>query len=156
MTTTTTWPPLRYTLTLILTLAVIAVACSGEAAHPSDVCELVSAYAQTGQIQLPPDGPPSFPYIFQGGFTIDGESGPAGLTMYARIGRAKSPLIDTGTGAYRNIIIGPLSEEDLDAEVEFYLGTPEQSGVKADQVFRFERVSGPKTFECELSFPRLP
>ena len=33
---------------------------------------------------------------------------------------------------------------------------PDGSTVKADQEFEFTPVSVPTTYECDLSFPRLP
>ena len=76
--------------------------------------------------------------------------------MFARIGDAKSPSISTGAGTYRNIIIGPLTSDDVEADLEIFLGDPDQATVKADQVFEFTSVSVPTTYECDLSFPRLP
>ncbi len=145
---------------LFLAAGLAIAACSGgEKAppHPSEVCVSdASMEGQQSDTQLPPDGPPSFPYIFEGNFTVDGKSGPANLPMQARIGVGKSDLIHTGPGTYRNIILGPITQEDLEASVEFYLGDPEQGGVKADQTFSFRKVNQPTTFECDLSFPRLP
>ena len=144
---------------IVLTLV---IACGGgsEPKHPSEVCRTDAAGGQSGQAQdgtqLPPGGPPSFPYIFHGNFEVDGEPGPAGVTMFARIGLAKSPTIATGAGTYRNIIIGPITPDDVDAELEIFLGEPGQSNVKADQSFKFTKVNVPNTFECDLSFPRLP
>ena len=140
-------------------ILVIVVACGGpsEPEHPSEVC---GSAAGTGQTQdggsLPPGGPPSFPYIFHGGFEVDGKPGPAGVPMFARIGIAKSPLISTGAGTYRNIIIGPLVPDDIEAELQIFLGEPDQSNVMADQTFKFTKVNVPTTYECDLSFPRLP
>ncbi len=143
----------------VTVMLAIVIACGGssEPKHPSEVCV---SDAAPGQSQdggsLPPGGPPSFPYIFHGQFEVDGEPGPAGVPMFARIGIAKSPLIATGAGTYRNIIIGPLIPDDIEAEVELFLGDPDQSSVKADQTFKFTRVSAPTTYECDISFPRLP
>ena len=137
----------------------LAVACGGgsEAQHPSEVCGSDAAGGQTQRgSSLPPGGPPSFPYIFHGEFEVDGEPGPAGVPMFARIGGAKSPSISTGAGTYRNIIIGPLNPEDVEADLQIFLGEPDQSTVKADQVFKFTSVGVPTTYECDLSFPRLP
>ena len=137
----------------------VAAACGGggEAHHPSETCGSDAAGGQTqGGSQLPPGGPPSFPYIFHGEFEVDGEPGPAGVPMFARIGGAKSPSISTGAGTYRNIIIGPLTSDDVEADLEIFLGDPDQATVKADQAFEFTSVSVPTTYECDLSFPRLP
>ena len=137
----------------------VVVACGGgnAAQHPSEVCGSDGTGGQTqGGSSLPPGGPPSFPYIFQGEFEVDGKPGPAGVPMFARIGSAKSPSISTGSGTYRNIIIGPLTPNDVEADVEIFLGDPDGSTVKADQAFEFTSVSVPATYECDLSFPRLP
>ena len=145
--------------TVILAL-VIACGGASEPKHPSEVCGSDAVGGQSGQAQggtqLPPGGPPSFPYIFHGNFEVDGKPGPAGVTMFARIGLAKSPTVATGAGTYRNIIIGPITPDDVEAELEIFLGEPGQSNVKADQSFKFTTVNVPSTFECDLSFPRLP
>ena len=138
-------------------LAVVIACGESEPKHPSEVCRSDAAGGQTQNAgSLPPGGPPSFPYIFQGQFEVDGKPGPAGATMFARIGAAKSPSVSTGAGTYRNIIIGPLTTDDVDAVVEIFLGDPEQSTVKADQTFKFTTVGVPTTYDCDISFPRLP
>ncbi len=153
--------PTRVTVTTFAATVILAivVACGGssEPKHPSEVC---SSDAAPGQTQdggsLPPGGPPSFPYIFHGQFEVDGEPGPAGIPMFARIGIAKSPAISTGAGTYRNIIIGPLVPDDIEAELQIFLGEPDKSNVMADQAFTFTKVNAPTTYMCDLSFPRLP
>lgn len=106
----------------------------------------------------PPSGPPpSMPYIFEGNFTVDGEPGPAGLSIFARIGDAHSfPPAKTLDGRYNNIIVGPVYTSDLEHDVTFHLGELDGDSVQAEETFPFEPVGSIANFEFDLSFPSLP
>lgn len=71
-------------------------------------------------------GPPQFPIIFEGSFTVDGEPGPADSTIYAEFIHGGSPISTTFEGEYVQVILGPVSEDDIEhGVISFYLGTRE-------------------------------
>jgi hypothetical protein len=102
-------------------------------------------------------GPPRFPMIFEGEFTVDGEPGPAGLTIYAEFIHGGSPLSTTIDGGYVQVILGPVSEADLEyGVINFYLGDREGDRVKAEENWEWKGVAQPTTQVLDLTFPRLP
>ena len=131
-------------LLLVAALSIAAVSCSSPGVDPGPTLA----------------GPfPSFPYTFSGNFTVDGTPGPAGITIYARMGGTNSPTSAApADGFYNNIIIGPSSEraEDLRQPVKFYIGTLNGPSVEAEETFEFKVVGAPTSVELNLTFPRLP
>ena len=102
-------------------------------------------------------GPPQFPIIFEGNFTVDGEPGPADSTIYAEFIHGGSPISTTFEGEYVQVILGPVSEDDLEhGVISFYLGTREGDHVKAKETWEWDTVGKPTNQVLDLSFDRLP
>lgn len=138
----------RLILATLLVLVVAVVGCSSDAEPtPVDMDDYVLI-----------DGPPPFPVIFEGKFTVDGEPGPAGSTIYAMFIHGGSPRSTSQTeGLYQQVILGPISVTDLEhGEITFYLGTRDGDHVKADQTWTWDPVNHPTNQVLDLSFPRLP
>jgi hypothetical protein len=125
-------------ITALATLALLALACGGKT---------TSTAAPT---------PPSAPYIFSGNFTVAGAPGPAGITIYAQIGNARSPLAATGEGTYRNVILGPANPEDQKGEIKFYLSKQGAGTVQAAETYPFQFLSQPRSVDLSLTFASLP
>ena len=105
----------------------------------------------------PIPGVPQLPLIFEGNFTVAGEPGPADQTIYAEFIHGGSPDSTTLEGKYIQVILGPVSVDDLNSGViNFYLGTREGDHVKADQTWQWSKVNQPTNLVLDLSFPRLP
>jgi hypothetical protein len=98
--------------------------------------------------------------IFEGKFTVAGERGPADQTIYAEFIHGGSPNSKTLEGEYLQVILGPVSVDDLEhGVISFYLGTREGDHVKADQTWTWNqttRPANPTNQVLDLSFPRLP
>jgi len=124
-----------------------AVSCSGNE-KPSTT--------HTPPPGLPPGGPPAWPHVFQGSATVAGEPIAAGVSIFARLGSARSLVAETLEGRYLNIIVGPTVVEDLDSKITFYLGHPDGPTVKAKETFEFKSRSEITNFNLDLSFPKLP
>ncbi|MDP6667992.1 MAG: hypothetical protein QF357_11450 [Dehalococcoidia bacterium] len=108
-------------------------------------------------IFTPIPGPPPFPVIFEGKFTVDGKPGPADQVIYAEFIHGGSPDSTTLAGEYMHVILGPLSVDDLEhGEISFYLGSRTGDHVKADQTWTWSQVSQPTNQVLDLSFPRMP
>lgn len=102
-------------------------------------------------------GPPQFPIIFEGSFTVDGEPGPADSTIYAEFIHGGSPISTTFEGEYVQVILGPVSEDDLEhGVISFYLGTREGDHVKAKETWEWDTVGKPTNQVLDLTFDRLP
>ena len=108
----------------------------------------------------PISGPPLAPMIFEGKFMVAGERGPADQTIYAEFIHGGSPNSKTLEGEYLQVILGPVSVDDLEhGVISFYLGTRDGDHVKADQTWTWNRAirpSNPTNQVLDLSFPRLP
>jgi hypothetical protein len=103
------------------------------------------------------DGPPLFPIIFEGNYTVDGEPGPADQTIYAEFIHGGSPRSTTYEGSYVQVILGPVSVDDIEhGIISFYLGTRDGDHVKAAETWDWEEVGSPTNQVLDLSFPRLP
>ncbi len=100
--------------------------------------------------------PPALPLIFAGKLTVNGQPGPAGVKIFAQVGKAQSPVADTFAGTYRNIILGPNEPADQKGDITFYLGEPGGKTIKAKETYRFRMVGEPTVVELDLSFPGLP
>ena len=132
-------------VTLISTFALIALMASacGDKTAPTAA-------------PTPPAGPPSAPYIFSGVFTVAGTPGPAGISVYAQIGNARSPLAATGEGAYRNVILGPANPEDQKGDIKFYLLKQGAGTVQAAETYPFQFLAQPRSVDLSLTFASLP
>jgi hypothetical protein len=105
----------------------------------------------------PVAGPPPFPVIFEGKFTVDGEPGPADATIYAEFIHGGSPLSTTFEGEFVQVILGPVSQADLEhGVISFYLGTREGDHVKAKETWDWDTVVKPTNQVLDLTFDRLP
>lgn len=105
----------------------------------------------------PIPGPPPPPVIFNGKFTVAGDPGPADQTIYAEFIHGGSPRSTTFKGEYVQVILGPVSVDDLDhGVISFYLGTRAGDHVKADQTWTWSPVNQPTNQVLDLSFPRMP
>ena len=102
-------------------------------------------------------GPPPFPIIFEGKFTVDGEPGPADSTIYAEFIHGGSPISTTFEGEYVQVILGPVSESDLEhGVISFYLGTRDGDHVKANEMWDWDTVAKPTNQVLDLTFDRFP
>ncbi|MBG82274.1 MAG: hypothetical protein CL791_03070 [Chloroflexi bacterium] len=102
-------------------------------------------------------GPPTFPMIFDGKFTVDGKPGPSEQTIYAEFIHGGSPLSRTLEGEYIQVILSPVSVDDLEhGEISFYLGTRDGDHVKAKETWQWDTTNKPINQTLNLTFPRLP
>ena len=105
----------------------------------------------------PLDGPPPFPIIFAGKFTVDGKPGPADQTIYAEFIHGGSPPSRTLEGEYMQVILGPVSAIDLEhGIISFYLGSRDGDHVKAKETWNWDQVKMPTNQALNLTFSRLP
>ncbi|MCX8277618.1 MAG: hypothetical protein OTJ43_05010 [Dehalococcoidia bacterium] len=105
----------------------------------------------------PMAGPPPFPIIFEGKFTVDGDPGPADSTIYAEFIHGGSPRSTTFKGEYVQVILGPVSESDLEhGVISFYLGTRDGDHVKANEMWDWDTVAKPTNQVLDLTFDRFP
>ena len=105
----------------------------------------------------PIPGPPPFPVIFEGQFTVDGEPGPADQTIYAEFIHGGSLPSTTTDGEFIHVILGPVSTDDLEhGVIHFYLGTRDGDHVTAKETWEWDPVSQPTNQVLNLTFPRLP
>ncbi len=135
-------------------LATLALAVLTALALAGAACGGAAATATPALTAIP--GPPAFPLIFSGKFTVGGKPGPAGLPIFARIGDARSPLTNTGSGTYNNIILGPSDPASQSGKVEFFLGNLDGITVRASQTYRFQVKSQPTNVTLDLNFSELP
>jgi hypothetical protein len=105
----------------------------------------------------PVAGPPPFPIIFEGKFTVDGEPGPADSTIYAEFIHGGSPISTTYEGEYVQVILGPVSKSDIEhGVISFYLGTRAGDHVKAEETWEWDTVAQPTNQVLDLTFSRNP
>ncbi len=105
----------------------------------------------------PLDGPPPFPIIFSGKFTVNSEPGPANQTIYAEFIHGGSPPSRTLEGEYMQVILGPVSTDDVaHGIISFYLGSRDGDHVKAKETWKWDQVNLPTNQSLDLTFSRLP
>ena len=105
----------------------------------------------------PLDGPPPFPIIFAGKFTVDSKPGPANQTIYAEFIHGGSPLSRTFEGEYVQVILGPVSAADIEhGIISFFLGSRDGDHVKAKETWAWGQVNLPTNQSLDLTFSRLP
>ena len=118
----------------ILTLAVSALIA---VAFASD------AFAQSS---------PPFPFIYHGeAKTADGSPVPDGHRIVAVIGDYVSEPVGVVNGMYKELTVGPSSNQYFDMPIKFVLWN-----VEAEQTEDFTRVGFPAFKTLDLTFPRLP
>ena len=138
--------PIAIVLSVLPILAVVG--CSSTEAEPTP-------YDRTDF--TPVAGPPPFPIIFEGKFTVDGEPGPADSTIYAEFIHGGSPISTTYEGKYVQVILGPVSESDIEhGVISFYLGTRAGDHVKAEETWEWNTVGSVTNQVLDLTFSRNP
>jgi hypothetical protein len=91
---------------------------------------------------LPPTiaGPPPFPNTFRGSVTIDGESAPDGIEIYAEIVESAlvyaTPSVLTADGTYTLLKVGPPSTQFHNDNINFYAWI-DCAGVQAAETVPF-------------------
>ena len=135
-------------LVAIATLTFITIACTDDDIEPTP-------YDREDFTAL--DGPPPFPIIFGGKFTVNGNPGPADQTIYAEFIHGGSPLSTTFEGEYVQVILGPVSNADIEhGVISFYLGSRDGDHVKAKETWIWDQVNVPTNQLLDLTFSRLP
>ena len=99
---------------------------------------------------LPP-GIPSFPYIFNGKFFVNGNPGPINSVIISMLGELDSPEVITGDGDFKGLIIGPRNSEDINNRIEFFL-VKDGRMIKAEEDLPFDIVRDITNVEIELNF----
>jgi len=102
---------------------------------------------------LPP-GIPSYPYIFDGTFYLNGEKGKNNSKIKSMLGNLDSPVVISSNSEFRNLIIGPRNNEDIKNNIEFYLLLDNGEIVKAKEEIPFEVVDKITNVKIELNFEK--
>ncbi|MBK90748.1 MAG: hypothetical protein CL772_06185 [Chloroflexi bacterium] len=106
---------------------------------------------QNAPVGLPP-GLPSYPYIFNGTFYLNGEKGGNNSKIKSMLGELDSPIILSKNSTFENLIIGPRNKEDIKNNVEFYLILDNGETIKAKEEFPFEVLNKITNKKIELNF----
>ena len=138
-------------------IAIVAIAAACGSSEPVPSC-LSTGLPAGYEFRPPPGFPPSFPYIFNGRFAVEGAPGPRGVPVFARLGDQISPINETDVdGEYGQIILAPAKDSEVGRDVVFYIGEPEGENVRANEKCRFEHpVGAPTNITFDISFDRLP
>ena len=107
---------------------------------------------QISSIDGLPPGIPSFPHIFSGNFFISGEKGPEKTKIYAKLGELDSPIVESKTGTFDNLIIGPRSKDDIRNNIEFFILNEDGTSIKAKEEIPFEITPNVKSNIIDLHF----
>lgn len=100
---------------------------------------------------LPP-GIPSYPYIFEGTFYLNGEKGKNNSKIKSMLGLLDSPIVITKDSKFENLIIGPRNKDDIKNNIEFYLILDNGETIKAKEEFPFEVIKNITNKKIELNF----
>ena len=100
---------------------------------------------------LPP-GIPSYPYIFEGTFYLNGEKGKNNSKIKSMLGKLDSPVVVTNDAMFENLIIGPRNTDDIKNNIEFYLILDNGETIKAKEEFPFEVIKNITNKKIELNF----
>jgi len=139
---------LRFLLATLAITLIAAAGCSSTDAEPTP-------YDRDDF--TPVAGPPPFPLIFKGKFTVDGKPGPADQTIYGEFIHGGSRKSTTLAGEYVQVILGPVSMDDVEhGIITFYLGTRDGDHVKAEETWEWSAGGSPTNQILDLTFPRLP
>ena len=106
---------------------------------------------QNAPIGLPP-GIPSYPYIFEGTFYLNGEKVLNNLKIKSMLGKLDSPEVITANSEFKNLIIGPRNTEDIKNNIEFYLILENGEIIKAKEEIPFEVANKITTKQIDLNF----
>jgi hypothetical protein len=103
-------------------------------------------------------GPISFPYVFEGNFTVAGQPGPAGTPIFTMLNGAQSGSVNEAVreGEYTNVIAGANKPEDVGKTITFHIGDPEGENVQAEQTVEFHATGELQRVRLDLTFPELP
>ncbi len=141
---------LRFTLAAFIAALVAVIGCSTTEAE-------VEPTPYDREDFTPLAGPPPVPIIVEGKFTVDGEPAPADQTIYAEFIHGGSLRSTTFAGEYVQVILGPVSVDDIEhGVITFYLGTRDSDHVKAEETWEWDPVSKPTNQVLDLTFSRLP
>tara|TARA_X000001036_G_scaffold417304_1_gene435158 strand:+ start:393 stop:833 length:441 start_codon:yes stop_codon:yes gene_type:complete len=102
---------------------------------------------------LPP-GIPSYPYIFEGTFYLNGEKVINNLRIKSMLGELDSPEVITNDSEFKNLIIGPRNTEDIKNNIEFYLILENGDIIKAKEEIPFEVTNKITTKQINLNFEK--
>ena len=108
---------------------------------------------QEAPIGLPP-GIPSYPYIFEGSFYLNGEKVTNELKIKSMLGDLDSPEVNTNNSEFKNLIIGPRNIEDIKNNIEFYLILENGEFIKANEEIPFEVTNKITTKQIDLNFEK--
>ena len=100
---------------------------------------------------LPP-GIPSYPYIFEGTFYLNGEKVRNNLRIKSMLGELDSPEVITNDSEFKNLIIGPRNTEDIKNNIEFYLILENGDIIKAKEEIPFEVANNITIKQIDLNF----
>ena len=106
---------------------------------------------QKGPVGLPPDIP-SYPYIFEGSFYLNGEKVKNNLKIKSMLGELDSPEVITNNSEFKNLIIGPRDNEDIKNNIEFYLILENGEIIKAIEEIPFEVTNTISNKQIDLNF----
>ncbi len=126
----------------------ILVACDSDTVMQSNEQNMVN---ETQNIPGLPPGIPSYPYIFNGKFFVNGIPGPNNSVIISKLGELDSPEVITGEGIFKDLIIGPKSSDDLNNKIEFFL-VKEEKMIKAEEELPFDIARNITNVEIELNF----
>ena len=108
---------------------------------------------KSAPIGLPP-GIPSYPYIFEGTFYLNGEKVINNLRIKSMLGELDSPEVITNDSEFKNLIIGPRNTEDIKNNIEFYLILENGDIIKAKEEIPFEVTNKITTKQINLNFEK--
>ena len=126
----------------------ILVACDSDTVMQSNEQNMVN---ETQNIPGLPPGIPSFPYIFNGKFFVNGNPGPINSVIISKLGELDSPEVITGDGDFKDLIIGPRNSDDIKNRIEFFL-VKDGKMIKAEEDLPFDIVRNITNVEIELNF----
>ena len=106
---------------------------------------------KSAPIGLPP-GIPSYPYIFEGTFYLNGEKVQNNLKIKSMLGELDSPPVITNNSEFKNLIIGPRNTEDIKNNIEFYLILENGEIIKAKEEIPFEVANKITSKQIDLNF----
>tara|TARA_B100001094_G_scaffold59196_1_gene54687 strand:- start:281 stop:721 length:441 start_codon:yes stop_codon:yes gene_type:complete len=123
------------------------ISCSNDQKAQESILDI----DQEAPIGLPP-GIPSYPYIFEGSFYLNGEKVTNDLKIKSMLGDLDSPEVITNNSEFKNLIIGPRSTEDIKNNIEFYLILENGEIIKAKEEIPFEVANNITIKQIDLNF----
>ena len=108
--------------------------------------------SENTQPQGLPPGIPSYPYIFEGTFYVNGEKGKNNSKIKSMLGELDSPVVISSNSEFKNLIIGPRNSGDVENNIEFYLLLEDGNMIKSKEEIPFEIVNTITNLKIELNF----